>query len=119
MRTAAAQLEFTVHLPRLDAGPFTCAVWTPAHELRIQAPPSLREAASGPLNARASVSSPHAGRVYADPLARAFGGGRGVPPHAKPSCLGMTTATATGFALPAVFARLPPASLRPPGGGAS
>lgn len=41
MRTAAAQLEFTVHLPRLDAGPFTCAVWTPAHELRIQAPPGI------------------------------------------------------------------------------
>lgn len=122
VRTAAAQLEFTVHLPRLDAGPFTFLGWTPSHALiNTGAPIPSGSRFAGRLTRGQGLRTARWTRLFGN-LAHAsarLGWGRGVPPHAKPSCLGMTTATATGFALPAVFSRLPPASLRPPGGGAS
>lgn len=101
----------------------------PVMRFQMQAPPRLPwPAFSGPLHARASGSTRPAGRGWAlgqcyaslDPLARACGlGALGFAPHAEPSRLGVTTTTATGVALPAVSARLPPAIRRPCGHGAA
>lgn len=101
----------------------------PVMRFQMQAPPRLAwPAFSGPLHARASGSTRPAGRGWAlgqcyaslDPLARACGlGALGFAPHAEPSRLGVTTTTATGVALPAVSARLPPAIRRPCGHGAA
>lgn len=101
----------------------------PVMRFERQAPPRLPcPAFSGPLHARASGSTRPAGRGWAlgqcyaslDPLARACGlGALGFAPHAEPSRWGLTPTTATGFALPVVSARLPPAIRRPCGHGAA
>ena len=120
MRTAAAQLEFTAHLPRLDAEPFACAVWTPAHEPKNTGAPVPAGGRKRPAKrAGKCLITARWTRLCCPTCPRLRRGARGFTPHTEPQHWGAAIAGATVFDLLAISARLPPASLRPPGGGAS
>lgn len=111
MRTAAAQLEFTVHLPRLDAGPFTCLGWTPSHALiNTGAPITSCSRCAGRLTRGQGLRPARWTRLFGN-LAHAsarLGWGRGVPPPRETVMLGHDYRSGDGLRPACGFLAAPP-----------